>query len=56
MSKTIKLDADVYQDINKLRRKDETFSQVVSRLVWIHNQVQKMYRAMAREKTGPTGK
>ena len=50
MTKTIKLDAEVYQDLDQLRRKDETFSQAVSRLLSIYDHVQKMYGAMTRGK------
>lgn len=50
MSKTIKLDQEVYQDLDKLRRKDETFSQSVSRLLSIYDHVEKMYHSMARGK------
>jgi len=50
MSKTIKLEPDTYQELDQLRRKDETFSQAVGRLLSIHDHVQKMYHAMAREK------
>lgn len=50
MSKTIKLEDDTYQELDQLRRKDETFSQAVARLLSIHGHVQKMYRAMARDK------
>jgi predicted CopG family antitoxin len=52
MSKTIKIDPETYQQLDQLRRKGETFSQAVSRLLDIYNHVQKMYRAMAREKGG----
>jgi len=52
MSKTIKIEPDTYTKLDQLRRKGETFSQTVDRLLQIHGHVQKMYRAMARETGG----
>ena len=39
MAKTIKLDNQVHQDLEELRGKRETFSQVVARLVNFHREI-----------------
>ena len=46
MSKTIKIEATTYTALDQVRRKGETFSQAVARLLEIYAHVQKMYRTM----------
>ena len=46
MSKTIKIQATTYTALDQVRRKGETFSQAVSRLLRIYHYSDKMYRAL----------
>ena len=48
MSKTIKVDPATYTRLDQVRRKGETFSQAVDRLLQVLDHVQKMYVSMAR--------
>ena len=48
MSKTIKIEPGTYDKLDQVRRKGETFSQAVDRLLQIAEHVQKMYVSMAR--------
>jgi len=40
MSKSVKLDDQVYQDLDQLREKRETFSQAVQRLLKLWGQIE----------------
>jgi len=51
MSKTIKIQPDTYQELDEIRRKGETFSQAVSRLLRIYRYTDKMYHALRPEET-----
>jgi len=42
MSKTIKLDEQVYQELDQLREKRETFSQAVGRLISLYQAIEKV--------------
>jgi len=42
MSKTIKLDNQVHQDLEGLRGKRETFSEAVARLINFHREVSRL--------------
>lgn len=41
MSKTIKLDDQVHQDLEEVRGKKETFSEAVARLITFHREIAK---------------
>lgn len=50
MSKTIKLEDQVYQDLDALRGKRETFSQAANRLIRLHTDVNKLVNTLSTER------
>ena len=48
-SKLIRLDPEVYGDLDEFRVKDETFSNAVWRLLQNHEQIRKMLKSLAGE-------
>jgi predicted CopG family antitoxin len=48
--KMIRLDPEVYYELNQFRVKDETFSNAIWRLLQSHKQIRKMLKSLAGEK------
>jgi len=55
MSKTVKLDDKVHSELEELRGKRETFSEVVARLVDVYRNIQKIFWGSSRQPPGTPG-
>lgn len=48
--KMVRLDPEVYNDLEQFRNKRETFSDAVFRLLCLHKQMRQMLKALAGQK------